>query len=142
MNKGYLITELLLLLLLMSLWLLLVLPKRGSETIANTYLCVCPHLYIFALKMFFSATACPINVKLQKQEGLPMENILFLTLTSQVTWYGSHIGLKEKIGHPFLRNCSTKNIKTWHMSSTPHGLYRVMPSTSSMKWYSSHNWLN
>ena len=31
---------------------------------ACLYVCVCLHLYIFDLKMFFSATACPIDAKL------------------------------------------------------------------------------
>jgi len=42
----------------------------------------------------------------------------------------------------FFSENRSKKIKTLRMSSTPHGIYRVIMMTSSVKWYCSHNWLN
>ena len=51
--------------------------------------------------------------------------------------------IQEKIiGHHFLRNHLTKKIETWHMSSTSHGVYRVITMTSSVKSFYSRNWFN
>ena len=47
--------------------------------------------------------------------------------------------MKENLAIFFSETVQRKKIETWRMSSTPHGVYRVI---TSVKWHSSHNWFN
>ena len=53
-----------------------------------------------------------------------MENILLITLMSQVTWYGSQIGLKGKkiIFIIFAETAQQQKIKTAYIINSPGGM--------------------